>query len=725
MDEEKVIKKIKRPAYGGALVVQTILITFAVIALSVTLMTKRDSQATSMTTKVLLNALNPSAEDRAGFFTVWDVSKYIRDKLYPTYLKCFLDSGGRLKKNNAEFDPRHNFTAFGAYNLLSPLRLRQMRMAEGSGCPSRPKKFDVLPCIPDFDPGRIYTGFMNMITTLWIRPVSFEYRKAPISSSIRGVMQDSTGASLYYPNEGHIYYPDINASVHLLDALSWSRAMVINLRALAANLTFTADIVASILEELRTTDDDLLQASTIGLIDLLAGPEGYQQNNNPFAPKQKAFLSEYTRVLFVEMDVLNANRNNPSAASVILMFEFSPYGGVYVSFKIQPFTYIFEATPLDYGVIVLMVLWLVTHVIVAVVKIRDESTGDDKEITTVWTYLRGCCTHETCMLITNLSLFSHYVRMCNYLQGPIQEKVDNYLTWKTHPNLGPAPPFPDFGDIYADLDSLYTLAAVILLFAATNVIWFLGTYEIFGRYIRLASAGFGLLASFSVLFLIAVVFFAMCMHLQLAPRVDGFEDVGQSILSTFRMLVGDMPFDIKKDDIANVPTFAMVSYVCFTVLYMWIALNVFIAIVSKAHELALESAPDMTAEEAVVDFLEWARAKITGNNMEKDETKRPTAPDTTHQQEERDIPPLASHHPLAEFETKYNPILGKQHNYGTNQWLSSSSTSTAELALLFRAIIEQEFDKRFGGSNTVFTEQPSGRQRYMSEGVISLEPEII
>lgn len=568
-----------------------IMLTFVLLLCS-SLLLKRDAVAASSMSRVTQAAFSPTSDEGQNFLSVRDVIKHIKEKFYPAYLQFFLDDGNRIALlPDGNFSILNNFTALGGLTPLSPLRIRALRVRGDSGCDDRPSKFNVVPCIPSYDAAFNDKEPIRVLTSIWNDVANtFEYFVSDErGATTEGKAKTQAGASIIYPNEGHVLYPNVYLSIEILLRNTMSRAY----DAVQAGGE-KAKFVQNILDAVVVTDDDMAAASTAGLEDLLAGVEGYHKDNNLTAPSERAFLSKYTRATFVEFSVLNPNMGNPLIGSVMLMFEFSPFGGVKTTFKMQPFQTNFAEGPLEKSTIAFLIVWVVIHVIQLVEKeIARSDLNGGCALTTKTSLIAVASSVKLWILIIMFCIFATYSTMLNWIQVRIDSNLEAFFKWKRHETDFA---FPQFGELQQFVDKAYLIASVGLFLTMFPLLHFLGRFKFFAKHIRLVRVAAMMLASFSTLFVIMIVFYAMLMHLQLAVRVDGFESFSASLLSVFRMLVGDFPFNVSNADNANDPQFSMFLFVFFSILYVWMSLNVFVAILGQAQEI-VNSEPDETEDE--------------------------------------------------------------------------------------------------------------------------------
>eukprot|EP00760_Papus_ankaliazontas_P014606 PhM_4_TR16116/c0_g1_i2/m.88418 len=503
-----------------------------------------------------------------------------------------------------------NLLGFGALRMLSTMRLRQVRVKRG--CHQQIKLFGE--CIP------AYGGVEDINKTTFVGKVTkrnYTFQEAADSASFfQGHIPNT-----FYPASGHVVEADL----------------------------FTFNILAFL--KLNQTKQSFLtneeaREITKSFTDTLIADD---------------WLDESVRVLFAEVSFLQSHREVPMLASAIMMFEFPSSGGMIPTVFIIPFNIHENMTSLHIGLIValsLNVLFQIGTILRSFIRrptcvlcVLANHSNYSRLHRTPWYECIRCCSYYDCtsrevcptceypradwwhvcflrgqifrartmILAINAGLVVATEVMISDVRDEVALVFEAMQTWQRRymeevlsgrAESAPFPPYSNFGPQQNTMSKVFAMSAVNVMISFLALYTYLVHIEAIGQFLRLFSAGASMICNFTLCFSVAFFGFAATAYLACGTLSDPFSSLDRAVISTFRLLTGDLGFEEMQSD---EPVLAILLYIIFGVAYMFIGLNVFIAIVSKAHEVATDTVPDDRIANAFrllfrqATAVDWAR----------------------------------------------------------------------------------------------------------------------
>ena len=490
--------------------------------------------------------------------------------------------------------------SMGSLRGFSTLRLRQQKVRMGCTQYAQTRSFG--PCFPPLTEATIdKSPFVGSVTNR-----TYKYTESKVSQKIRGRVPN-----MEYEAGGHVLYFDFNIMMMMM----------------FANPNSTTG--GFLTDEIAKTDAGFLSndaAATIvrtGLTaDLLADE----------------WVNGSTRVLFADMSVMQSNGDFSIFASLNFIFEFPHSGGCIPSFQMLPFVLYPEMQVERKVVFAILCLLVFIEIVVQSCQLyRRRGSGPcvacgpiPSLVGTAWYSCMQCgtkydrfkesfCPNEECGLpaqdwehtcvVRGILLFGwNWILVINAMLCAVSESffssvrqdmfdsITAFMDWKAEYDrnartgqLQTLPPYTEFAPLQITTASAFAMLALNVMISFMALYFFLRHIEIFGRFLRLFSAGATLLASFTLTFSVAFFGFAITMYLTLASQTENFQTLEGSVQGTFRLLLGDLSLN---DLFSDAPWLIIIMYFFFGIMYIFIALNVFISIVTNAYEVAMERTPD-------------------------------------------------------------------------------------------------------------------------------------
>jgi len=358
-----------------------------------------------------------------------------------------------------------------------------------------------------------------------------------------------------------------------------------------------------------------------------------------------------TRAIFIEIAVMAGDMKDPILGNVNVIFEFPPEGGCVPSFRFLPFSYR-SLGGQEYFLIALSGCMVLAIMVTAVYrKVKGASLIGGQCVVCIvnhrrsllkdrdWYSCRGCdaafdrLQQAVCpqcgapvqhwehycfwkgtilkiqnilylaqfgLLVVGFSLFSTVSTEVNIYF----DKIDAWKALAKDPTV--YPPKGNFLRIQNFVQSAYMLAACNVLITFSILYTFITRIPGLSVYLRIFSFGAVQLTTFTLWFSVGFFGYTLALHLVMSTKSKAFATYEDAIVSVFRMLIMEYPFDdLKADD----KSFGATVFILWGLLAVIIALNVFIAIICEAYQQAKEHNPDDRMQQSFK--LLWQ--KVTGS----------------------------------------------------------------------------------------------------------------
>ena len=532
-------------------------------------------------------------DDFAKIASRFDAVMYISNVIAPRNLLDFTHQNHHVNPGilRGEFG-----VSMGSLRGFSTLRLRQQKVRMGCTQYAQTRPFG--PCFPPLTETTIdKSPFVGPVTNR-----TYKYTESKVSQKIRGRVPN-----MEYEAGGHVHYFEPNIMMPLMFANPNSTTG-----------GFLTDEIAKTDAGFLSNDAAATIARTALTADLLADE----------------WVNGSTRVLFADMSVMQSNGDFSIFASLNFIFEFPHSGGCIPSFQMLPFVLYPEMQVERKVVFAILGLLVFIEIVVQSCQLYRRrgsgpcvACGPIRSLKgTAWYSCMQCgtkydrfkesfCPNEECGLpaqdwkhtcvVRGILLFGWNwilvinVMLCavseSFFSSVRQDMLDSITALAEYDpsarvgQIQSLPPYTEFAPLQITTASAFAILALNVMITFMALYFFLRHIEIFGRFLRLFSTGATLLASFTLTFSVAFFGFAITMYLSLASQTENFQTLEGSIQGTFRLLNGDLSLH---DLFSDAPWLIILLYFLFGIVYIFIALNVFISIVTNSYETAMQRTPD-------------------------------------------------------------------------------------------------------------------------------------
>jgi len=288
--------------------------------------------------------------------------------------------------------------------------------------------------------------------------------------------------------------------------------------------------------------------------------------------EQDGFVDRATRAVFVDLSAYNANVGMFYSARIL--FEFLPSGGVMPSPTLRVLRPLLYTTTIDFVRAFFEVIFVLYVLVFIVQESREIRRASDREggmrayFGDKWNLLDWCNILLFLVVIAlRLYVFAHTNEMLTLIAGM---EPDDYI------NLQP---------LMFQLQQVQNLSAVNCFILFVKVFKYVAVIPQMNLlFATLAVAGIDLLF-FSVVFLVIIMGFAMSFYMAFGLHVAGYSSVATSLLSLFQLVLGIFDYDeLYKANRVLAP----LLFCFFTVLVIFVLMNIFLAIINDAFMLVNE-----------------------------------------------------------------------------------------------------------------------------------------
>lgn len=347
----------------------------------------------------------------------------------------------------------------------------------------------------------------------------------------------------------------------------------------------------------------LLSVDYVGLENTY-GSGGYVQLLSPDSNVTTAIIEDLmanlwidraTRAVFLDFTIYNANIN--LFCAVKIAFELPASGGVFVSYQINPVKLLRYVNVMDYVVLVceaIFVLFLFYYTIEEIIEIRKHKS---EYFNSVWSFLD--------VIIIGMGYVC--VGMNIYRQVSVSKKLNSLLDNEDQ--------FISF-DFLCYVQTQFNNSIAFIVFLSWIKIF---KYTSFNKTMTQLSMTLSRcaadVAGFGVMFLIIFLAFAQLGYLFFGSRVADFATVKQSILTCFRMILGDFDYFAMQD--AN-RILGPVYFLAFVFFVFFILMNMFVAIISDTYAEIKEEMANETSDIELGAFFKKGYEKVLNKlNLKK------------------------------------------------------------------------------------------------------------
>eukprot|EP00759_Apiculatamorpha_spiralis_P023217 PhF_6_TR27120/c0_g1_i2/m.39521 len=546
--------------------------------------------------------ITPSHADFVAARTPYDALRYISDFIAAVVLMDFVAPNGHSLTNASNVD---NFV-LNSLTLMSTVRIRQLRVKTGCDLVGNTELLNL--CVPPFS--------MDVLDTSPIvgKRSGKVYPYAPPDDSLSAQINGNVGSDVNYPLGGHQVEYDIETIRNALDRSVANGTGTITLEYIR-NITY--------------------QFTSQWILDDWTNPT--------------------TRALFAEFSLMMNHGPRPTYGAAIVMFEFPPSGGCVATYQMVPFSPGTTITAAHLASIVSLCIVVLRRVVKIGVALNDSRKGRpccpclqwshfDELVDQRWyscqhckarfdrlTYDKECpecerpvehwshiCVRHNVFNVWTGMLTLQFVLLilCEVTTAAVRTDVSSMIAkfdqWLVEgggasSNGNTTPPYVNFLPSQINSSNAVTMLAINVILASFGIFNYLAHFELFQKFLRLFSAGAYLLMAFTLTFSIPFVGFAVATHAIVGAYTEGFQTIQASIVMTFGILKGDIQLNDMNSETAWL---LIVIYFVFGVLYVFIALNVFISIVSQSYEVALQHTPDDVYVNSIALFVAVVRSKV-------------------------------------------------------------------------------------------------------------------
>ncbi|KAM8842582.1 polycystin-2 [Synchiropus picturatus] len=337
-----------------------------------------------------------------------------------------------------------------------------------------------------------------------------------------------------------------------------------------------------------TTESSLNGSSHRGQVSWYGGGGYYQDLSRTMEGsavqlrflKDRLWLDRGTRAVFLDFSVYNGNVN--LFCIVRLLVEFPATGGAVTSWQFQTVRLIRYLSSWDYFVgfcEVLFCLFILYYVVEEVLEIRIHRLHYFKS---VWN-----CLDVIIVVLSVAAIIMNIARTAmvgNLLKGLLEKH-------NTHPN------FESLAYLQVQFNNV---AAVIVFFSWVKLFKFINFNKTMSQLTGTMSRCAKDLVGFAIMFFIIFLAYAQLAYLVFGTQVNDFSTFQASILTQFRIILGD--FDFSEIESSN-PVLGPIYFTTFVFFIFFILMNMFLAIINDTYSEVKADMSQQRSEMEMTDLI--------------------------------------------------------------------------------------------------------------------------
>ncbi|XP_062612733.1 polycystin-1-like protein 2, partial [Saccostrea cucullata] len=287
-----------------------------------------------------------------------------------------------------------------------------------------------------------------------------------------------------------------------------------------------------------------------------------------------------TRAVFIEFTTYNANVNLFSV--ILILFEFSNIGAIFPSYQIFTTKLYGYDNGLEIFTAVCEVFFVIFTLTFSYIEIRKLYYGGRTQyFSDPWSFV------EIIQIILSFSVIGLFFQRF----VSVSSTLSDYLTSTEFVSFYTAISW----DMILNYVMAFLVALVILKFF--KFLKFNARMYLLSQTLSIAKAN---LIGFSIIIFLVVVGFGHFAVLAFGPSIEGFMDMGKTLITLFRLALGESDFPSLQQ--AN-RYLGPVFFFLYIFLVQWTVLVVFIAILNFAIEEAKRNIAEMRNKLEVVDYI--------------------------------------------------------------------------------------------------------------------------
>ncbi|CAL1601105.1 unnamed protein product [Knipowitschia caucasica] len=337
-----------------------------------------------------------------------------------------------------------------------------------------------------------------------------------------------------------------------------------------------------------TTGSDMNSSSHWGQVTKYGGGGYYQDLSNTKGEssrqlqylKENSWLDRGTRAVFLDFSVYNGNIN--LFCIIRLLVEFPATGGSVTSWHFQTVRLIRYVSSWDYFVGVCEItfcLFILYYVVEEALEIRIHRLHYFKSL---WNCLD--------VLIVMLSIVAIIMNITRTAMGGNLFKIllENHTG---HPSF----------ETLANLQVQYNnVAAVIVFFSWVKLFKFININKTMSQLSTTISRCAKDLVGFAIMFFIIFLAYAQLAYLVFGTQVNDFSTFQDSILTQFRIILGD--FDFSEIEETN-PVLGPLYFTTYVIFIFFVLLNMFLAIINDTYSEVKADMSQQRSEMEMTDLI--------------------------------------------------------------------------------------------------------------------------
>ena len=310
--------------------------------------------------------------------------------------------------------------------------------------------------------------------------------------------------------------------------------------------------------------------------------------------KDNFWVDRYTRALFTEINIYNANTN--LLLTTTFLHEILPTGGWNYYHNVQSLRLYRYVGGLG-NTVLLFDLLFITVTLVGIYKaIRAcRRSGVLAYLSNLWNLLH--------VIVTGSALCAIMLSMARMLF--VQWKIEQYTS---QPEL-----FHSFGDILQLEYLIVAMLGFVLFFTTLEFLRILRFNRIIALLSRSMAILGGPLGSFAMTFMVIFMAFVSMAHFVFVDKLEEYRSLMESIIAMTKMFMGQFDMEALK---VNAPTFGPLIFMSFMISIQMIMINLFIGLICDAFaEVGGEEPSAEDEPPSMMSFMASQVKSMTGGGM--------------------------------------------------------------------------------------------------------------
>jgi len=303
--------------------------------------------------------------------------------------------------------------------------------------------------------------------------------------------------------------------------------------------------------------------------------------------KENLWLDRGTRAVFIDFTVYNANIN--LFCIITLVLEYPPTGGCIPFFKFRTLKLLRYVNSLDYFVMaceLIFVIYLLYYSIEEAIEIKKHGISYFKDFWNIFDVI--VIAMGIICVIFNLY---RVMEVGKLLEGLLKED-SQYANFET---LG------HWQELFNDF------IAVAVFFAWIKVFKYISFNKTMTQLQSTLARCAKDIAGFAVMFFIIFLAYAQWGYLIFGTQVEGFATYGASIMTLFRIILGDFNFQVIEEANRILGPIFFITYVFFV---FFVLINMFLAIINDTYAEVKEDLASQESEFEIADYFKKGYDKM-------------------------------------------------------------------------------------------------------------------